>query len=1012
MAYSTSETSNNTTEVVEETVRDQFMKRWLELSQDGNVTFHCSQHLDDEKWYDQYITERILSKGDPFIVEGTIGESFFVLLKGWVGIKITRFKDRDICRLFAGDNFGQRALGKKATRTASVIAGCDDCWAFEVSYDALDAEQKSKLTIQIDDDSESEEDPENEEETKMDEDDTKMPGFTKAQTRQFKLKGFGWREVHSSMSALEIRRLEDIISDIPSMHELNQHQLQRLIQSMSRCKIEPNPEETEGTNLGNGPTASMSSMRRMSAPHGLTAEQKQIDTLIHGRARMLSVVARYSSVLRHAKKWKQALENHRSPKNVEKIKKRDPWQLTVAGELADFLYIIERGKFNIRDENGEIVEEGCKQQIVGYPSIRFNTNSKYTVEVTQNACRAFKVDRAHFVKAMDVVIKSDTVKIAEFLREIPLLGRLSDSDLLGLAKDCDSKIYMENETVLHRKTMITKLYIVRNGKLCRWDGKMDGNRTELRRYSYFGDKCLAGMIKPSPFVYNAKEFCEVIEIERADLVPFVELEMLRFTARKMEKKRKGTGTNVGTVDTSRQMDTVSDSSFDRENNMIDRDNFSAIANIQAIAENAKLLTGFGRATRGPRASTLFHSPRNRASIVFRPSRISFNKQGTDSDALGNVASRASSLVNKMRYHWIYNMTSLSCVKEGQILEHFPDGYVKICEVYNEKVRYNSRRRHRRRSQDQRMKFIGGLKRINKAVGNIKYCSREIQALKKIQSIFVPSIYSVFDRDYDVCILMDLCLGGTLKRLRYSNSTKGIFEELENVRFYAANIALAMDHIHSEGLLYRNLTLSNLRICENGYLKLFNFQHAIFLPAVSTLSLCAKGNMNRSAPEVIYKRKSDITDAVDWWMFGIIVAEMIVGFNVFHDVEKQRRSDQTFYIKKRISHCAALLRKHGAHSSAVSLVQRCLQFNHEKRMDIKTIKKHSFFSSIDWDSIQLQRFKPPFLPTINHPMDLSNWDYRSIKQDSSIFEVTKNLWPKNAKMWTELFSSNLHNVVFS
>jgi len=49
----------------------------------------------------------------------------------------------------------------------------------------------------------------------------------------------------------------------------------------------------------------------------------------------------------------------------------------------------------------------------------------------------------------------------------------------------------------------------------------------------------------------------------------------------------------------------------------------------------------------------------------------------------------------------------------------------------------------------------------------------------------------------------------------------VFEENE-IRFYGAQIALALDFIHKNKFIYRDLKLENLVICDNGYIKLIDF----------------------------------------------------------------------------------------------------------------------------------------------------------------------------------------------
>lgn len=47
-------------------------------------------------------------------------------------------------------------------------------------------------------------------------------------------------------------------------------------------------------------------------------------------------------------------------------------------------------------------------------------------------------------------------------------------------------------------------------------------------------------------------------------------------------------------------------------------------------------------------------------------------------------------------------------------------------------------------------------------------------------------------------------------------------EQKSVAFYAAQIALALDHLHESSILYRDLKPENILVQEDGYLKLSDF----------------------------------------------------------------------------------------------------------------------------------------------------------------------------------------------
>jgi protein kinase X len=102
-------------------------------------------------------------------------------------------------------------------------------------------------------------------------------------------------------------------------------------------------------------------------------------------------------------------------------------------------------------------------------------------------------------------------------------------------------------------------------------------------------------------------------------------------------------------------------------------------------------------------------------------------------------------------------------------------------------------------------------------------------------------------------------------------------EPDTAVFYAAQIVLALEHLHSQGIVYRDIKPENILIDERGYLKLIDMGLAKVI-SERTATIC--GTPQYLAPEVFGDSGYDYS--VDWWSFGVLLYEMLCGFLPIND----------------------------------------------------------------------------------------------------------------------------------
>lgn len=92
------------------------------------------------------------------------------------------------------------------------------------------------------------------------------------------------------------------------------------------------------------------------------------------------------------------------------------------------------------------------------------------------------------------------------------------------------------------------------------------------------------------------------------------------------------------------------------------------------------------------------------------------------------------------------------------------------------------------------------KRIKKRKGESMVLSEKL-ILQKINSLFVVNLAYAFETKDSLCLVLTIMTGGDLKFHIYNMGGDPGFSE-SRAKFYAAEILLGLDHLHSNGIVYR------------------------------------------------------------------------------------------------------------------------------------------------------------------------------------------------------------------
>ncbi|XP_047237425.1 serine/threonine-protein kinase N2-like isoform X1 [Girardinichthys multiradiatus] len=229
--------------------------------------------------------------------------------------------------------------------------------------------------------------------------------------------------------------------------------------------------------------------------------------------------------------------------------------------------------------------------------------------------------------------------------------------------------------------------------------------------------------------------------------------------------------------------------------------------------------------------------------------------------------------------------------------------------------------------------------------------------------FLVHLHGCFQTSDHVCFVMEYLPGGDLMIHIHSD----VFSEAQT-RFYSACVLLGLEFLHLNKIIYRDLKLDNILMDAEGFVKITDF--GLCKEGMGhgdqTSTFC--GTPEFLAPEVL--TDDTYTRAVDWWGMGVLIYEMLVGESPFPGEDEEEVFDSI--VNDDVQYPTSLP------TDAISIMQKLLKKNPMKRLgagerDANEVKGEKFFETIDWEALMAKKLKPPFVPSIKEPTDVSNFD---------------------------------------
>lgn len=215
------------------------------------------------------------------------------------------------------------------------------------------------------------------------------------------------------------------------------------------------------------------------------------------------------------------------------------------------------------------------------------------------------------------------------------------------------------------------------------------------------------------------------------------------------------------------------------------------------------------------------------------------------------------------------------------------------------------------------------------------------AARDWRSPFIVELYATFQTPNKLHYIYEFCPGGDLFELM-TLQDHGRFSE-QAARFYLAEIALGLAHLHARDVVHRDVKLENVLVARDSHVKLADFGSA--LPGSQKSGSYLQTTFT---PPEVRRGEGKYGKELDCWQLGNAAFAMLTGC--------YPQEDGIVF--------ADSLAQSGASEAAFDFCQALLADDRSERLGFpdgaSLLRPHAFFASVDWQVMEGKEYEPPFL----------------------------------------------------